>query len=164
MQVFLIILCRKIIFWLLSSLFPILFLSFSYLQYNNKPKSQENASILSKNLLKMLTKGGKKLATNSHLIFSTLHFSPLFPTTQNFAPYLILLFIFITSIGASLFYYFTKFTHQLLPPHLSSFLFLPAASHINKFLLLFIILYIYYIYLLYYWSIVNLGKFKFQPW
>ena len=23
---------------------------------------------------------------------------------------------------------------------------------------------IYYIYLLYYWSIVNLGKFKFQPW
>ena len=99
MQVFLIILCRKIIFWLLSSPFPTLFLSFSYLQYNNKPKSQENASVLSKNLLKMLTKGGKKLATNSHLIFSTLHFSPLFSTTQNFAPYLILLFIFITSIG-----------------------------------------------------------------
>ena len=108
MQVFLIILCRKIIFWLLSSPFPTLFLSFSYLQYNNKPKSQENASVLSKNLLKMLTKGGKKLATNSYLIFSTLHFSPLFPTTWNFAPYLILLFIFITSIGASLFYYFTK--------------------------------------------------------
>lgn len=82
MQVFLIILCRKIIFWLLSSPFPILFLSFSYLQYNNKPKSQENASVLSKNLLKMLTKGGKKLATNSHLIFSTLHFSPLFPTVS----------------------------------------------------------------------------------
>ena len=108
MQVFLIILCRKIMFWLLSSPFPTLFLSFSYLQYNNKPKSQENASILSKNLLKMLTKGGKKLATNSHIIFSTLHFSPLFPTTQNFAPYLILLFIFITSIGASLFHYCTK--------------------------------------------------------
>ena len=99
MQVFLIILCRKIIFWLLSSPFPTLFLSFSYLQYNNKPKSQENASVLSKNLLKMLTKGGKKLATNSHIIFSTLHFSPLFPTTWIFAPYLILLFIFITSIG-----------------------------------------------------------------
>ena len=108
MQVFLIILCRKIIFWLLSSPFPTLFLSFSYLQYNNKPKSQENASVLSKNLLKMLTKGGKKLPTNSQVIFSTLHFSPLFPTTQNFATYLILLFIFITSIGASLFYYFTK--------------------------------------------------------
>ena len=89
MQVFLIILCRKIIFWLLSSLFPTLFLSFSYLQYNNKPKSQENASVLSKNLLKMLTKGGKKLATNSHLIFSTLHFLPLFPTLSFFAIYLI---------------------------------------------------------------------------
>ena len=89
MQVFLIILCRKIIFWLLSSPFPTLFLSFSYLQYNNKPKSQENASILSKNLLKMLTKGGKKLATNSHLIFSTLHFLPLFPTLSFFAIYLI---------------------------------------------------------------------------
>lgn len=151
MQVFLIILCRKIIFWLLSSPFPTLFLSFSYLQYNNKPKSQENASVLSKNLLKMLTKGGKKLATNSHLIFSTLHFSPLFPTTQNFAPYLILLFIFITSIGASLFYYFTKqlgvttLINKLLFPYLlrlntssllahlstynidlSSFLFLPS--------------------------------------
>ena len=89
MQVFLIILCRKIIFWLLSSPFPTLFLSFSYLQYNNKPKSQENASILSKNLLKMLTKGGKKLATNSHLIFSTLHFLPLSPTVSFFAIYLI---------------------------------------------------------------------------
>ena len=89
MQVFLIILCRKIIFWLLSSPFPTLFLSFSYLQYNNKPKSQENASVLSKNLLKMLTKGGKKLATNSHLIFSTLHFLPLFPTLSFFAIYLI---------------------------------------------------------------------------
>ena len=89
MQVFLIILCRKIIFWLLSSPFPTLFLSFSYLQYNNKPKSQENASILSKNLLKMLTKGGKKLATNSHLIFSTLHFLPLSPTVLFFAIYLI---------------------------------------------------------------------------
>ena len=89
MQVFLIILCRKIIFQLLSSPFPTLFLSFSYLQYNNKPKSQENASVLSKNLLKMLTKGGKKLATNSHLIFSTLHFLPLFPTLSFFAIYLI---------------------------------------------------------------------------
>lgn len=89
MQVFLIILCRKIIFWLLSSPFPILFLSFSYLQYNNKPKSQENASVLSKNLLKMLTKGGKKLATNSHLISSILHFSPQFPTLSFFATYLI---------------------------------------------------------------------------
>lgn len=82
MQVFLIILCRKIIFWLLSSPFPTLFLSFSYLQYNNKPKSQENASVLSKNLLKMLTKGGKKLATNSRLIFSPLHFLPLSPTVS----------------------------------------------------------------------------------
>lgn len=89
MQVFLIILCRKIIFWLLSSPFPTLFLSFSYLQYNNKPKSQENASILSKNLLKMLTKGGKKLATNSNLICSTLHFLPLSPTVSFFAIYLI---------------------------------------------------------------------------
>ena len=89
MQVFLIILCRKIIFWLLSSPFPTLFLSFSYLQYNNKPKSQENASVLSKNLLKMLTKGGKKLATNSYLIFSTLHFLPLSPTVSFFAIYLI---------------------------------------------------------------------------
>ena len=79
MQVFLIILCRKIMFWLLSSPFPILFLSFSYLQYNNKPKSQENASILSKNLLKMLTKGGKKLATNSQLPPHLLY-SPLFTT------------------------------------------------------------------------------------
>ena len=89
MQVFLIILFRKIIFCLLSSPFPTLFLSFSYLQYNNKPKSQENASVLSKNLLKMLTKGGKKLATNSHLIFSTLHFLPLSPTLSFFAIYLI---------------------------------------------------------------------------
>ena len=47
----------------------------------------------------MLTKGSKKLATNSYLIFSTLHFSPLFPTTGNLVPYFILLFIFITSIG-----------------------------------------------------------------
>ena len=77
MQVFLIILCRKIIFWLLSSLFSILFLSFSYLQYNNKPKSQENASILSKNLLKMLTKGGKKQGARS---WSLIFYSPLFTT------------------------------------------------------------------------------------
>lgn len=51
------------------------------------------------NLQKCLTEGGKKLATNSYLIFSTLYFSPLFPTIWNFATYLILLFIFITSIG-----------------------------------------------------------------
>lgn len=51
------------------------------------------------NLQKCLTRGGKKLATNSHLISSTLHFSPQFSTTSIFATYLILLFIFITSIG-----------------------------------------------------------------
>ena len=89
MQVFLIILCRKIIFWLLSSPFPTLFLSFSYLQYNNKPKSQENTSILSKNLLKMLTKGGKKLVGKKLATNYSPLISPLFPTLSFFAIYLI---------------------------------------------------------------------------
>lgn len=120
MQVFLIILCRKIIFWLLSSPFPILFLSFSYLQYNNKPKSQENASVLSKNLLKMLTKGGKKLATNSYLIFSTLHFLPLFPTLSFFAIYLIFP-CFKSLIQELVLYSYTKIWYNyLFAPKISS--------------------------------------------
>ena len=113
MQVFLIILCRKIIFWLLSSPFPTLFLSFSYLQYNNKPKSQENASVLSKNLLKMLTKGGKKLATNSYLIFSPLHFLPLSPTISFFAIYLILP-CFKSLIQELVLYSYTKIWYNYL--------------------------------------------------
>lgn len=120
MQVFLIILCRKIIFWLLSSPFPTLFLSFSYLQYNNKPKSQENASVLSKNLLKMLTKGGKKLATNSRLIFSTLHFLPLSPTVSFFAIYLILP-CFKSLIQELVLYSYTKIWYNyLFAPKISS--------------------------------------------
>lgn len=153
MQVFLIILCRKIIFWLLSSPFPILFLSFSYLQYNNKPKSQENASILNKKLLKMLTKGGKKLATNSQLS------SSLLSTFHHFFPqHGISLHILYSSLFLSLQQELATATFMI------SLDLTPQLSHINKFLLLFIILYIYYIYLLYYWSIANLGKFKFQPW
>ena len=108
MQVFLIILCRKVMFHVEHSPFSILFLSFSYLQYNNKPKSWENASVLSKNLIKKLTKGGKKLVPILYLISSSPHFSPLFPTTGDLVPYLILLFIFITFVGASFFHYFTK--------------------------------------------------------
>ena len=100
MQVFLIILCRKVMFHVEHSPFSILFLSFSYLQYNNKPKSWENASVLSKNLIKKLTKGGKKLVPILYPISYSLHFSPLFPTTGNLVSYFILLFIFITSIGA----------------------------------------------------------------
>lgn len=120
MQVFLIILCRKIIFWLLSSPFSILFLSFSYLQYNNKPKSQENTSVLSKNLLKMLTKGGKKLATNPHLIFSTLHFSPLSPTVSFFAIYLIFP-CFKSLIQELVLYSYTKIWYNyLFAPNISS--------------------------------------------
>lgn len=103
MQVFLIILCRKVMFHVEHSPFSILFLSFSYLQYNNKPKSWENASVLSKKLIKIcekVDKRGQEVGTNSHPISSSPHFSPLFPTTGNLVPYFILLFIFITSIGA----------------------------------------------------------------
>lgn len=79
MQVFLIILCRKVMFHVEHSPFSILFLSFSYLQYNNKPKSWENASVLSKNLIKKLTKGGKKLVpilTSSPPPHTFHHFFP----------------------------------------------------------------------------------------